>query len=90
MSLARPAVPLIPSSTRERTVSTLSLATPAVPVAPSPPSRLVSVARSAGVAELRFKNPVQPLSAWPRIALHVQQLSACVLQTMRMGYDQWL
>lgn len=47
MSPARPAAALTPSSTRERTVCTSSPATPADLVVPSPPSRLVSVAKSA-------------------------------------------
>lgn len=46
-SHARPAAAPIPSSTRERTVSTSLLATPVVLVVPSPPSRPVSVPRSA-------------------------------------------
>jgi hypothetical protein len=46
-SHARRAAAPTPSSTRERTVSISLLATPAVPVVPSPPSRPVSVPRSA-------------------------------------------
>lgn len=47
MSHARLAAAPTPSSTRERTVCISLLATPADPVVPSPPSRPVSVPRSA-------------------------------------------
>ena len=52
MLLARPAAAPTPSSTKERTVCTSLLATLADLVVPSPPSRPVSVDRSAAASVL--------------------------------------
>lgn len=49
---AKPAAAPTPSSTRVRTVCTSLLATLADPVVPSPPSRLVSVAKSVAASAL--------------------------------------